>query len=63
MKKKFETARARHKAELDRMDEAQVLCRQAQLYQDVKFLKALLEDCQIRLDYLGRFTPSNILNG
>lgn len=42
------------------LDEAQVICVQAQLRQEKRNIDHLLDDVQLRLDYLGVFTLANI---
>lgn len=42
------------------LDEAQTLCIQALLKEEKRDIELMLNDTQLRLDYLGVFTPANI---
>lgn len=52
--------RARFRDLLSSLDEAQVKEIQADLKSDKRDIELMLNDTQVRLDYLGVFTPQNI---
>ncbi len=57
---KFQDFREKIREQLCSLDEAQVLCVQANLKKELRQTELLLNDVQLRLDYLGVFTPLNI---
>ncbi len=56
----FKEFRALRQREVASMDEDKCLCYQTELRQQLKNTELLLNDVQLRLDYLGVFTLANI---